>query len=78
MTCVQERRIVFVLKSKCAEQFIYVPNMQEQSKTGKKSEINRQTFVICWLDSRRIDLSDIYLVVQGKSFLLRSKIEMSI
>ena len=52
--------------------------MQEQSKMGKNSEINRQTFVICWLDSRRIDLSDIYLVVQGKSFLLRSKIEMPI
>jgi hypothetical protein len=41
----KEHRIVFVLIFRCAEQF-YVPNMQEQSKTGKKSEINRQTFVI--------------------------------
>ena len=48
----QEHRIVFVLIFRCAEQF-YVPNMQEQSKTGKKSEINRQTFVIWWLNSRR-------------------------
>ena len=29
----------------CAKQF-YVPNMQELSKAGKKSEINRQTFAI--------------------------------
>ena len=28
---------------------------------GKNSEINRQTFVIWWLNSRRVDLSDIYL-----------------
>jgi hypothetical protein len=27
--------------------------MQEQSKAGKKSEINQQTFVILWLNSRR-------------------------
>ena len=40
----QEHWIVFVLIFRCAEQF-YVPNMQEQSKAGKKSEINRQTFV---------------------------------
>ena len=39
-----EHKIVFVLIFRCAEQF-YVPNMQEQSKAGKKSEINRQTFV---------------------------------
>ena len=38
-------RIVFILTFRCAKQF-YVPNMQEQSKAGKKSEINRQTFVI--------------------------------
>jgi hypothetical protein len=37
--------IVVVLTFRCAKQF-YVPNMQEQSKAGKKSEINRQTFVI--------------------------------
>ena len=48
----QEHRIVFVLTFRCAKQF-YVPNMQEQSKAGKKSEINRQTFVIWWLNSRR-------------------------
>ena len=48
----QEHRIVFVLIFRCAEQF-YVPNMQEQSKMGKKSEINRQTFIIWWLNSRR-------------------------
>ena len=35
----------------CAKQF-YVPNMQELSKAGKKSEINRQTFIIWWLNSR--------------------------
>ena len=29
------------------------PTMQEHSKTGKKSEIKRQTFVIWWLNSRR-------------------------
>ena len=33
----QEHRIVFVLIFRCAEQF-YVPNMQEQSKTGKKQK----------------------------------------
>ena len=48
----QEHRIVFVLIFRCAKQF-YVPNMQEQSKAGKKSEINKQTFVIWWLKSRR-------------------------
>ena len=48
----QEHRIVFILTFRCAKQF-YVPNMQEQSKAGKKSEINRQTFVIWWLNSRR-------------------------
>ena len=47
-----EHRIVFVLIFRCAEQF-YVPNMQEQSKTGKESEINRQTYVIWWLNSRK-------------------------
>ena len=31
----------------------YVPIMQEQSKAGKKSEINRQTFFTGWLNSRR-------------------------
>ena len=40
----------------------HVPNMQEQSKAGKKSEIKRQTFVIC-LIQEDIDLSDIYLAV---------------
>jgi hypothetical protein len=54
--------IFFVLILRCAEQ-CYVPNTQEQSKTGKKSEINRQTFVIWWLNSRRYSLSDIYLAV---------------
>ena len=44
----QEHRIVLVLIFRCAKQF-YVLNMQEQSKTGKKSEINRKTFVIWWL-----------------------------
>ena len=48
----QEHRIAFVLTFSCAKQF-YVPNMQEQSKVGKKSEISRQTFVIWWLNSRR-------------------------
>ena len=47
----QEHRIVFILTFRCAKQF-YVPNMQEQSKAGKKSEINRQTSVIWWLNSR--------------------------
>ena len=47
----QEHRIVFILTFRCAKQF-YVPNMQEQSKAGKKSEINRQTLVIWWLNSR--------------------------
>jgi hypothetical protein len=41
----QEHRIVFVLTFRCAKK-IYVPNMQEQSKAGKESEIYRQTFVI--------------------------------
>ena len=41
----QEHRIVFILTFRCAKQF-YVPNMQEQSKAGKKSEINGQTFII--------------------------------
>ena len=41
----RKTEFVFVLIFRCAEQF-YVPNMQEQSKTGKKSEINRQTYVI--------------------------------
>ena len=54
----QEHRIVFVLIFRCAEQF-YVPSMQEQSKMGKKSEINRQTFVIWY------SLSDIHLAVHG-------------
>jgi len=36
---------VFVLTFRCAKQF-YVPNMQDQSKPGKKSEIKRQTFII--------------------------------
>ena len=39
----QEYKIVFILTFRCAKQF-YVPNMQEQSKPGKKSEINGQTF----------------------------------
>ena len=38
-------RISFVLTFICAKQF-YVPNMQEQSKAGKRTEINRQTFNI--------------------------------
>ena len=40
----QEHRIVFVLIFRWVEQ-VYVPSMQEQSKTGKKSEINIQTFI---------------------------------
>ena len=48
----QEHRIVFVLTFRCEKQF-YVPKMQEQSKAGKKSEINRQRFVIWWLNSRK-------------------------
>ena len=48
----QEHKIVFVLTFWCSKQF-YVPNMQEQSKVIKKSEINRQTVVIWWLNSRR-------------------------
>jgi hypothetical protein len=55
----QEHRIVFVFTFRCAKQF-NVPKMQEQSKAGKKSEINRQKFVICQED---IDLSDIFLAV---------------
>ena len=47
-----EHRIVIILTFRCAKQF-YDPNMQEQSKAGKKSEINKQTFVIWWLNSRR-------------------------
>ena len=45
MSARQEHRIVFVLTFRCAKQF-HVPNKLEQSKAGKKSEINRQTFVI--------------------------------
>ena len=41
----QEHRVVFVLIFRSAKQF-YVTNMQEKSKMGKKSETNRQTFVI--------------------------------
>ena len=52
MFAAQEHRIVFILTFRWAKQF-YVPNMQEQSKAGKKSEINRQTFIIWWLNSRR-------------------------
>ena len=48
----QKHRIIFVLTFRCAKQF-YDTNMQEQSKGGKKSEINRQTLVIWWLNSRR-------------------------
>ena len=44
-------RIVFVLIFRCAEQF-YVPNMQEQSKVGKFSEINKQFHVKSWLTYR--------------------------
>ena len=48
----QEHRFVFVFIFRCADQF-YVPNVQGQSKTGKKSEINRQTFIFWWLNSRK-------------------------
>ena len=48
----EEHRIVYVLTFRCTKQF-YVPNMQERSKVGKTSEINRQTLVIWWLNSRR-------------------------
>ena len=47
-----EQRIVFVLTFRCAEQF-YVPNTQKQSKTGKNPEINRQSFIIWWHNSRK-------------------------
>ena len=53
----QEHRIVFVLTFRCAKQF-YVPNMQEQSKTGKKSEINKHSS-FDGLIQEDIDLSDI-------------------
>jgi len=45
----QEHGIVFVLIFRCAEQF-YVPNTQEQSKTGKKIEIN----VVRWHVKRKV------------------------
>ena len=45
----QEHRIVLILIFICAKQF-YVLNMEE---AGKKFEINRQTLVIWWLNSRR-------------------------
>ena len=48
----QEHKIVLVLTFRCAKKF-HVPNMQEQSKGGKKSEINIQTFVIWRLNARR-------------------------
>ena len=65
----QEHRIIFVLILRSAEQF-YVPNMQEQSKMGKNSEISRQTFVIWWFTSRRIDLSDVYLAVSKCNLMI--------
>ena len=65
----QEHRIVFVLIFWCAEQS-YVPNKQEQSKMGKNSEISRQTFVIWWFTSRRIDLSDVYLAVSKCNLMI--------
>ena len=37
---------------------------QEQRKTGKNPEINRQSFVIWWHNSKNIDLSDIYEAVR--------------
>jgi hypothetical protein len=57
----QEHRIVFVLIFTCAEQF-YVPNMQEQSKRGKKSDKHSS---FDGLIQEEIDLSDIYLAVQN-------------
>ena len=65
-TAGQEHRIVFVLTFRSAKQF-HVPNMQEQSKAGKKSEINRQTFGI----QEDIDLSDIYLAVSNLYVILQ-------
>ena len=65
----QEHRIVFVLTFRCEKQF-YVPKMQEQSKAGKKSEINRQAFN--GLIQKDTDLSDIYLAVS--SFVVHYKL----
>ena len=48
----QEQKIVFDLTFRCAKQF-FVPNTQKQSKRGKNPEINRQSFVIWWHDSRK-------------------------
>jgi hypothetical protein len=38
-------------------------SMQEHSKVGKKSEINKQFIVKSWLSIEVIDLSDIFLAV---------------
>ena len=48
----QEQRIVLVLMFRCVEQF-YVPSMQKQSKTGKNPEINRNSFIIWWHNSKK-------------------------
>ena len=61
----QEHRIVFVLTFRCSKQF-YVPNMQEQSKGGKKSKIIRQTSLFDGLIQEDTDLSDIYLAVHNQ------------
>ena len=61
----QEHRIVFVLTFICEKQ-LYVPNMQEQSKGGKKSEIIRQTSLFDGLIQEDTDLSDIYLAVHNQ------------
>ena len=63
------------LTFRCAKQF-YVPNMQEQSKVGKISEINRQTFVNWWLNSRRYRsvwylLSCMYIFFSVQAFQFR-------
>ena len=67
----QEKRIVFVLTFRCAEQF-YVPNTQKQSKTGKNPEINWQSFVIWCHNSRKYRSVWYLLSCISSNFLLRT------
>ena len=53
------KELFFVLILKCTEQF-YVPNMQEQSKTGKKQKSKDKYLSFDGLIQENIDLSDIY------------------
>lgn len=69
----QEHRIVFVLIFRCAEQF-YVPNTQEQSKTGKNQKSTDKHSSFAGLIQEDIDLSDIYLAVHNLDRILQNEI----